>query len=282
MKQKQIIFIDACNTTVRVEFPPAAEELLPGVRWGNACGFSTPAYWKYHVLERRLTANRIEHRLGRNLAEEIGACLLGGHGIPASVGLAAYYYLRDHGIFETAPSESQIKSLLEAGIPHDGKIIRYRFTNQKSKYLAGSLSKYHDEYSSDLTGRKLRDWLSTMPGIGLKTASWITRNFEDSDDVAILDIHLLRAGIIGKFFSPNLDVTKNYLDLENRFLEFSASLSVKPSELDSVIWFGMMSSPSSVDRALSRVDMKSGEAIKLTRPRAHPRKTNSRQLAMAV
>jgi endonuclease III len=40
----------------------------------------------------------------------------------------------------------------------------------------------------------------SLPGIGPKTASWIARNWLDADDVAILDIHIMRVGqVIGLF-----------------------------------------------------------------------------------
>ncbi|MDZ3993341.1 hypothetical protein PspTeo4_24872 [Pseudomonas sp. Teo4] len=51
------------------------------------------------------------------------------------------------------------------------------------------------------SGRALRDWLLELPGIGYKTASWVARNWLDADDVAILDIHILRAGA-WQVFSP--------------------------------------------------------------------------------
>ena len=71
---------------VRVELPAENMEVIPGVKWGSICAFPSPAYWKYQVLARRIQGTQIRYRLGTTLAEEVGACLLGGHGIPASVG----------------------------------------------------------------------------------------------------------------------------------------------------------------------------------------------------
>jgi endonuclease III len=39
----------------------------------------------------------------------------------------------------------------------------------------------------------MRQLLLSIEGIGPKTASWIVRNVMGSDDVAIIDIHILRA-----------------------------------------------------------------------------------------
>jgi thermostable 8-oxoguanine DNA glycosylase len=94
----------------------------------------------------------------------------------------------------------------------------------------------------------LRDWLTQLPGVGLKTASWIVRNHLDDDDVAILDIHILRAGDLGGFLNPALKVERDYLELEAQFLRFCSGLQIRPSELDSVIWAEMKASPRSVAR----------------------------------
>jgi thermostable 8-oxoguanine DNA glycosylase len=100
------------------------------------------------------------------------------------------------------------------------------------------------------SGRALRDWLVKSPGIGFKTASWVARNWLDADDVAILDIHILRAGALGGFLDETLTVERDYLDLEAQFLRFSHAIGVRPSELDAVIWFEMMSSPLSVKQVM--------------------------------
>ena len=39
----------------------------------------------------------------------------------------------------------------------------------------------------------LRDALTAIPGVGLKTASWAVRNHRASDSVAVLDVHIVRA-----------------------------------------------------------------------------------------
>ena len=71
------------------------------------------------------------------------------------------------------------------------------------------------------------------------------------DDVAILDIHVLRAGAIAGFFGPGLKVERDYLALEEQLLRFSEAIGVRASELDAVIWYEMMSSPLTVRRLLA-------------------------------
>jgi thermostable 8-oxoguanine DNA glycosylase len=83
-----------------------------------------------------------------------------------------------------------------------------------------------------------------LPGIGLKTASWIARNWMDADDVAILDIHIMRVGQAMGLFPLAFTVERHYLELEALFLQFSHALDVRASELDAVVWYEMASSPS--------------------------------------
>ena len=75
-----------------------------------------------------------------------------------------------------------------------------------------------------------------LPGIGPKTTSWITRDWLDSDEVAIIDVHIHRAGLIAGIFNAKQNIHKHYFDMENIFLDFSESLGVRASVLDNLIW----------------------------------------------
>lgn len=276
----QIAGICAGHLTVQVELPSAEEEVMPGVPWGAVETFPTPAYWAYQVLARRVSCTMIAHRLGRDLVEEVTACLLGGYGIPAEVGLAAYRRLRDAGALRAPAGEAEILKLLTAPLDVGGRPVRYRFAAQKARYLGQALKLLADDSAPTSSGRDLRDWLLRLPGVGLKTASWITRNVMDADDVAILDIHLLRAGELGGFFDPALTVERHYLDLESRFLEFSHHLQIRPSELDSVIWLEMKLSPKSVNHLLASkrgTEVSEPEMSARRRARSHERRPRAEQ-----
>jgi N-glycosylase/DNA lyase len=69
----------------------------------------------------------------------------------------------------------------------------------------------------DESPRLLRDRLLDLPGIGPKTASWIVRNHLDSDDVAIIDVHLHRACVMMNVFEAKSDPAKEYFSLEALF-----------------------------------------------------------------
>jgi thermostable 8-oxoguanine DNA glycosylase len=248
MTQAAVVYVGP--TTAQFELPAADSELLPGVRWGLVEAFPTPAYWAYQVLARRLLRGPVGHRLGANLAEEVGACLLGGHGLPARVGLAAFHHLKAAGVFAGAPTAPELEHLLRQPLTIDGRAVRYRFARQKARYLSHALRCLAASDAPTATGRALRDWLLQLEGVGFKTASWIARNWLDADDVAILDIHVLRAGALGGFLDPELKVPRDYLALEAQFLATSRALGVRASELDAVIWYEMMASPRSVARLM--------------------------------
>ena len=220
-----------------LDLPDFDDEVMPGVRWGYADQLFTPAYWVSQLWLSEDSHSISNHRLGRSLREEVAACLLGGHGIPAEMGLAAYHFLRDRNLLESAPpSQDTIFAALSQPIPTKTGFIRYRFSRQKARFLYEFLSLVPDTEPSHLTDRQFRDWLMRFRGIGPKTASWITRNWRDSDEVAIIDIHIFRAGLLVDLFSPTECPTRDYFQLEKRFLEFAASLGVRLSALDALIW----------------------------------------------
>jgi thermostable 8-oxoguanine DNA glycosylase len=254
--------------SIQVELPAADIEVMDGVQWGSVDAFPTPAYWAYQVVARRLVGKPAGYRLGRTLAEEVAACLLGGYGIPATVGLAAYDRMRERGALSGNPvSEKDLEALLKEPLEVGGKSIRYRFAAQKARYLAAALPLAHAAPEFNV-GRQLRDWLLVVPGIGHKTASWIARNWLDANDVAILDIHIMRVGQVIGLFPKNLTVERNYAELEERFLRLSTSLDVRASELDAVIWWEMASSPLTV-RHLIEYLRGSDENKERARPRKH-------------
>jgi Thermostable 8-oxoguanine DNA glycosylase len=277
MQLTQKVFFEFSNRLIQIDLPPAKEEVMPSVEWGDASGFPTIAFWLYKVLERRISGELIRYKLGNSLLEEVGACILGGHGIPASHGLAAYNHMKGKGAFDgKTHSEEQLSVWLSEPIPLNGKTFKYRFARQKSKYLSSALQKVIGESPSYESGQDFRNWLLGINGVGLKTASWITRNWLDADDVAILDIHIYRAGLLGGFFSKDMTVERNYLDLEDRFINLAKSMGIRTSELDAVMWFEMQSS-SSVHRLLSTGQ---GHRSSISKASSHDSRSDTHQLSI--
>lgn len=230
---------------------PAPACRLPDheLRWGRAEEIGSPAYWAAQTWMWEI--EEPEHfKLGRSLREETLACLLGGYGIPAETGLAAYARLR------AAPpddlhSQSTVCTLLSRPLNVGGRSVRYRFARQKSRYVAEAM---RGLANIDVTAPDvdLRNALMALPGIGPKTASWIVRNWRGSDDVSILDIHIIRAGRSLGIFAPHWRVERHYEVMERAYLMFAKAIGARPSILDSVIWMTMRRLPQSIVAAMHK------------------------------
>ena len=221
-------------------FPNENVELLPGVKWGNYTQLYTPAFWKMQYLLTNYSDEISSHRLAPTIREEIIMCILGGYGLPSEMGILAFNRLKERSIIKPGISFDHIyDSLSSPFILADGRQVRYRFYNQKSKYIHKFLSRNDIENICVNHDLELREWLLTIDGIGLKTASLITRNLLKSDKVAILDIHLLRAGKLAGVFELSNEYSFDYLTLEKKYLDFCGALEVKPSNMDAIIWLYM-------------------------------------------
>ena len=86
------------------------------------------------------------------------------------------------------------------------------------------------------TPRDIRDWLVDAPGVGPKTASWIVRNRFACDEVAIIDIHIRRAGEAAGVFDRRWRVERDYPKYEALFLAWAEHGGVRASILDACIW----------------------------------------------
>lgn len=252
---------------IQLELPPSALEVMPGVEWGAVDAFPTPAYWVFQVLSRRLVGEAVQFRLGQSLVEEVAACLLGGHGMPATICMAAFEHLRERGAFSgEPPTQSRLEAWLKEPLLVQGRTVHYRFASQKSRYLAAALPLARTAPSFE-AGKQLRDWLLQMPGVGPKTASFVARNWLGADDVAILDIHIMRVGQAIGLFSPALTVERHYFELEDLFVRFAQNIDVRASELDAVIWYEMASSPSTVRHLVEHLQAQEANAKRAPLPR---------------
>ncbi|QRG08924.1 endonuclease III domain-containing protein [Xanthobacter dioxanivorans] len=224
---------------------PAADEIVDGwnFRWGEADTPMTPAYWAAQAWMWALDAPN-HYRLGNTLEEELLACMLGGYGIPAEVGLAAYERLREtlHASPDALTDHESVMEALSTPLTVGGRIVRYRFAKQKAGYVTAAFRAL-SEIDRSLADAALRDELMTLRGIGPKTASWVVRNLRQSDEVAILDVHIHRAGRSLGIFEPNLTAERHYLALEAAYLRFARAIRTAPSILDSVMWNTMRQLP---------------------------------------
>jgi N-glycosylase/DNA lyase len=219
------------------------------VRWGQSWHLGSAAYW---VSRCRETARpEYLHSFGATLVEEVAACVLGGHGIPAEIGLAAYAALRERGLFAEGvdPTGDELEAALREPLSIGDRTVRYRFAAQRGHRLAKAMEQMRgQDYPRSATG--LRDWLLRLPGVGPKTASWVVRNHLGSDEVAIIDVHVLRAGVIAGVYSPDWTPARHYGLLEELFLAWAAEGQVSAAALDAIVWADMAGFGRSVFSAL--------------------------------
>lgn len=183
---------------------------------------------------------------------ELLFCLLGGHGVSYELATSASQVLADRGIFSSCERRGDrlqryVQDLL--GRPWyeprrlDGEGRRYRYPKRKAALLRGAddwllanggaglleaLRAIDDE-------RRRRTWLCGCPGVGPKTASWVLRNVGLGDELAILDVHILRAlenaGRLNSYHLP-----RDYDSVEQTFLAWSADLDAPAAAFDLLLW----------------------------------------------
>ncbi|MFH1877737.1 MAG: N-glycosylase/DNA lyase [Candidatus Omnitrophota bacterium] len=122
-----------------------------------------------------------------------------------------------------------------------------RFPNNKTKFII-----HTRELMTDGTGKirvkdkidprnifYTREWLvKNVKGLGWKEASHFLRNIGFGDDLAILDVHILKNmrkyRVIDEL--PAAISKKDYFVLEERLREFSRKISIPMGELDLLFW----------------------------------------------
>lgn len=237
------------------DLPEADEEVLPGVRWGDTSLLLTPAWIARHahIRWRRRSFNGVFRQKSVTLAEDVVFCLLGGFGIRAEVADAAYRHLSLNGLFEAPIDRDVIEKHLREPLGVGGRSVRYRFPAARARYIAEALDRLRT-IAPPLEELRLRDYLVSIPGIGPKTASYVVRNHLGSDRVAILDIHLLRAGRTACLFPEGMTLPRHYLDIEQRFLAFAKACGVPASVLDLIVWEMLRTIPAERREAAARLN----------------------------
>lgn len=215
-------------------------QLYSDINWNEAGKRFTKSYWEvqYHLDDSSLC----NFRLGSNLKEEVVACLLGGYGIKAELGLLAFHRLKNLRLIHEGVKLSVVEKAISRPFRMNGKDVHYRFPHQKAKYITSFLQRTDLDELDSLCGSELRNRLMSVEGIGPKTASWIARNYKCCDDVAIVDIHIYRAGRLAGFVNSKWNIQKDYFKIEKSFLDFCHSINASPAKMDSIMWNQMKAS----------------------------------------
>ena len=149
--------------------------------------------------------------------------------------------------------DEAVKELVRSGLLLKGEksdikanLRRVRFPNSKASYLIAARRAFKNSGGFDIKSKidegdifKTREWfVKNIKGLGYKEASHFLRNIGFGNDIAILDIHILRSlrryGIIKKI--PSLINRKIYLNVENKMRGFSLKIGIPLQELDLLFW----------------------------------------------
>ena len=140
-----------------------------------------------------------KYRAKDGVVNELVFCLLGGFGITAELATAAFERCKDAGLFDrTETSVDAWTTELQKPFEVNRKLVKYRYPNQKARYLSEAMA-YVRQHAFNLhSGRSLRDQLlkskgsATRPRVGClamslivtRLQSWIFIWFEPDDCVA--------------------------------------------------------------------------------------------------
>jgi len=149
--------------------------------------------------------------------------------------------------------DEAIKELVRSGLlPRGDKsdvrasLRRVRFPNSKASYLITARKAFKNSRGFDVKSKidegnilKTREWfVKNIKGLGYKEASHFLRNIGLGDNIAILDIHILRNlekyRVIKEI--PSLISRKIYLGIENKMRKFSQKIGISLPELDLLFW----------------------------------------------
>ncbi len=120
-----------------------------------------------------------------------------------------------------------------------------RFHRNKARYIVEALGKFRETGIRKMVGEfktaeEAREWVvKNVKGLGYKEASHFLRNIGFSDELAILDRHVLKnlkaLGVIEEV--PKSLTRKKYLEIEGKMREFSEKAKIKMGHLDLVLWY---------------------------------------------
>jgi N-glycosylase/DNA lyase len=180
---------------------------------------------------------------------ELVFCVLGGHAVSFELALSATDAVMGLAPFHESWAESQLKQRVvdELSTPQfeprhkDGELRRHRFPIRKANLLIqarswvlaqGELTQCLAAIADEDSRRK---WLCECPGLGLKSASWLLRTTGLAANLAVLDVHVLRAMAEHSEFEC-VRLPRDYTRLEQRFRDWCVELGTTVAALDLFLW----------------------------------------------
>jgi len=191
----------------------------------------------------------------QELREELAFCLLGGFGVTYELARSATVKVLDLNPFDAKWSDAALESAIRRELHKqqfeprraDGELRRYRFPEKKAATLVAARrwlinqGNLLDQLASIQCERHRRDRLCECPGIGRKTASWILRNTGLARDLAILDVHVMRAMREANRVTVER-LPRDYEAIEIAFLAWCDELGAPAAAFDLFLWEWMRGS----------------------------------------
>jgi len=196
---------------------------------------------KSHRLKREAIRKRLQefknlaNESDERLFAEMAFCICTPQSRAISAWAAIEAVAKNNYLFNG--SENVIRPFLNA----------VRFADNKTKYIVEARENFRvggqwslkEKIFSFKNPFEVRGWLvENVKGLGMKEASHFLRNIGLGEELAILDVHILKnlkaLGIIDEI--PKCLSEKNYLEIEKKFGDFSELVGIPVGELDLLLW----------------------------------------------
>lgn len=186
-----------------------------------------------------------------SLEDELLFCLLGGFGISYELNRSAAVVVARLVPFDAAHDREELRDRIARALgtaqfeprTAGGGLRRYRFPKRKAElvvaartWLLGRPGALGDLLRNIGCERSRRSLLCECPGIGPKTASWLLRNLGLAHELAILDVHLVRALEHAGRIEAKLTLPRDYEIAEQAFLDWCRELDAPPAAFDLFVW----------------------------------------------
>lgn len=143
----------------------------------------------------------------------------------------------------------KLEILLETPLQINGSMVKYRFPKSRAKLIAYNLIHLENNFNlkkileNSNNIFKVRALLvKNIKGFGPKQSSYFLRNIGYSNDIAVLDIHILRyMNIQGIINDTNKSISnlKLYEKLESLLIDFLEFMKYPIGLIDQAIWIVM-------------------------------------------
>ena len=190
-----------------------------------------------------------EEPTDRRLFEEVIFCIVGGFGVGFEHALSVTNKVLGLGVAHPAWRDETLKTRLTEEFGRrqfeppasDGSVRRYRYSSRKADLIVRARSWLLQR--PGLVGRlqsvqpecRRRAELMQCPGLGPKSASWALRNVGLATELAILDVHIMRAlRTAGRITVERLP--RDYELVEASFLAWCRDLGAPPAAFDLFVW----------------------------------------------